>query len=192
MALTKDDITNSAKTIGLDYPTVAAIASIESSGTGFDAKSKFPIILFEGHHFSRLTNHKFDQSNPTISYPVWTKQFYAKNQAGEQARLTQAIQLDRNAALQSTSFGMFQIMGFNYGYCGCQNVQEFVNQMCKSEQSQLDMFLKFVKAKGLIPYLKANAWAKFAEQYNGPAYAQNRYDIKLANAYLKFKNDNPT
>lgn len=190
MALTKDDITNSAKTIGLDYPTVAAIASIESSGTGFDAKSKFPIILFEGHHFSRLTNHKYDQTNPTISYPTWTKQFYAKNQTGEQARLNQAIALDRTAALQSTSFGMFQIMGFNYGYCGCNNVQEFVNAMCKSEQSQLDLFLKFVKAKGLLPYLKAGAWAKFAEQYNGPAYAQNKYDIKLANAYLKFKTEN--
>lgn len=192
MALTKDDISKSAKTIGLDYATVATVASIESSGNGFDSKTKFPIILFEGHHFSRLTNHKFDQSNPTISYPVWTKQFYSKTQDGEQARLNQAIQLDRTSALQSASYGMFQIMGFNYGYCGCKDVQDFVNQMCKSEQSQLDLFLRFVKAKGMIHLLQAKAWDKFAYQYNGPGYKSNNYDVKLANAYLKFKNDNPT
>jgi hypothetical protein len=189
MTLTKDQITNSAKSVGLDYATVAAIASVESSGAGFDTKTNFPIILFEGHKFSKFTNGRFDKTNPTISYPVWTKQFYAKDQTGEQARLQTAIALDRNAALQSTSFGMFQIMGFNYGYCGCKDVQDFVNKMCVSEQSQLDLFLKFISARGMIPYLKAKAWDKFASSYNGPSYKQNNYDIKLANAYLKFSKE---
>ena len=34
--------------------------------------------------------------------------------------------------------------------------------------------------------LKAKDWANFARGYNGPAYAKNRYDVKLAAAYAKF------
>jgi hypothetical protein len=31
-------------------------------------------------------------------------------------------------------------------------------------------------------------WAKFARGYNGPGYAQNAYDVKLAQAYEKNRN----
>lgn len=184
MALTKEQLENAAKSIGLDYATVAAVAEIESSGRGF-AKNGFPIILFEGHHFSRLTRGQYDATHPSISYPRWTRQFYSKSQEGEQKRLETAISLNRNAALQSASYGLFQIMGFNFAACGCSSVQEFVNKMCKSEQDQLELFLKFLKSQDLIKFLKAKAWAEFARRYNGPGFAQNKYDIKLANAHLK-------
>lgn len=187
--LNKDQITAAAQTIGLDYATVAAVSSVESSGNGFDASSKFPIILFEGHIFSKLTKGKYDQSNPTISYPIWTTKFYAGSQSGERKRLEQAVALDRDAALQSASWGLFQIMGMNYAYCGCSSIQDFVNKMCQSEQMQLQLFLKFIQSKNLIPYLKAHAWEKFASAYNGPAYKKNNYDVKLANAYLKFSKE---
>lgn len=184
--LTPEEITNASKTIGLDYATVAAVTEIESGGSGFDLKTKFPKILFEGHIFSRLTGGKYDTSNPTISYPKWTKQFYGKTQDVEQARLHQAIQLDRVAALKSASYGLFQIMGMNFGACGCKDIQEFVNLMCQSEQKQLELFLKFIKSQNLLKFLQIKDWASFAKGYNGPAYKQNNYDIKLANAYLKY------
>lgn len=34
--------------------------------------------------------------------------------------------------------------------------------------------------------LQRKDWAGFARGYNGPGYAKNRYDIKLANAYKKY------
>ncbi len=34
--------------------------------------------------------------------------------------------------------------------------------------------------------LKNKDWGTFARLYNGPAYAQNKYDIKLAEAYQKY------
>ncbi|NBT89135.1 MAG: DUF3380 domain-containing protein, partial [Flavobacteriaceae bacterium] len=34
--------------------------------------------------------------------------------------------------------------------------------------------------------LKAKDWAGFAKGYNGPAYAKNAYDTKLAGAYANF------
>lgn len=187
MALTREQIQTAATSYGLDYATVAAVASVESSGNGFNSKTGFPIVLFEGHHFSRLTNHQYDLTNPTISYPKWTKKFYSGTSTGEEQRLQDAIKLNRIAALQSASYGMFQIMGFNFAACGCKDVQDLVNQMCKSEESQLNLFLKFVKSQGLIPHLKSKNWAKFAAGYNGPEYAKNSYDVKLAKAYQKFQ-----
>jgi len=37
------------------------------------------------------------------------------------------------------------------------------------------------------PYLCTLDWEKFAYHYNGPAYAQNQYDQRLAKAYEKHK-----
>jgi hypothetical protein len=32
-------------------------------------------------------------------------------------------------------------------------------------------------------------WAAFAKGYNGPGYAKNAYDVKLAQAYAKFEKE---
>lgn len=183
MALTFEQITESAKKYGVDPRAVYAISKVESSGSGFGPDGKFPTILFEGHHFSRLTGGAYDRTNPNISYPSWTKQFYSKDQMGERGRLEAAVALNRIAALQSASYGLFQIMGFNFAACGCKDVQDFVNKMCQSEQSQLELFLRFIQSQGLIPLLKAKNWAAFARGYNGPEYKKNSYDVKLAKAF---------
>ncbi|MCE8615786.1 N-acetylmuramidase family protein [Bacteroides fragilis] len=38
-----------------------------------------------------------------------------------------------------------------------------------------------------FPVLQNKNRAEFAKRYNGPAFAQNGYDTKLASAYLKLK-----
>ena len=38
----------------------------------------------------------------------------------------------------------------------------------------------------MLPALQNRNWADFAKRYNGPAYAQNKYDEKLAKAYAKY------
>lgn len=183
MTLTTEQIKQSAAKYGLDPNIVIAVSKVESSGAGMGPDGKFPTILFEGHKFSKLTGGAYDKTNPSISYPSWTKQFYAKDQMGERARLEQAVALNRIAALQSASYGMFQIMGFNFAACGCKDVQDFVNRMCQGEQAQLELFLRFVQSQGLIPILKSKNWTAFAKSYNGPEYAKNSYDVKLAKAF---------
>jgi hypothetical protein len=37
----------------------------------------------------------------------------------------------------------------------------------------------------LADAIRTKNWPSFARQYNGPAYAKNKYDEKLAEAYLK-------
>lgn len=184
MTLTRQDFAAAAKLIGCETEAVMAVTAVESRGSGFDPEG-FPITLFEGHWFHRLTNGKFTTSHPTLSYAKWTRQFYGKSWSVEKARLAAAVELDRPAALQSASWGMFQIMGFNHAVCGFKSVQPFVSAMCKSEAVQLNIFAEYIINSGLSDELRDHRWADFARLYNGPSFAVNKYDIKLAAAYKK-------
>jgi hypothetical protein len=186
MTISKAGFIAAAQDIGCEVEAVMAVARVESSGAGFDPEG-FPRTLFEGHWFHRYTNGKFAASNPTLCYPKWTKQFYGKSWQEEKARLSQAIALDKTSAMLSASWGMFQIMGFNFSKCGYKTVQQFVNDMCKSEDSQLLIFTDYVKNAGLADELRDKRWADFARLYNGPEYAQNKYDTKLQAAYAAAK-----
>ena len=53
--------------------------------------------------------------------------------------------------------------------------------------AHLDAFVSFILANRLDGALRAKNWASFARGYNGPAYAQNAYDKKMAAAYARWK-----
>lgn len=188
MPLVREDFIDDAKLLNCEVEAIMAVAKVESAGGGFDPEG-FPKTLFEGHWFSRLTKGKFDQSHPTLSFPKWTREHYGRTWQAEKARLQQAIALDRNAALMSASWGLFQIMGLNHAKCGFKTVQQFVNAMCKSENAQLEAFTQFIINSSLDDELRDKRWADFARLYNGPSYAVNKYDIKMKEAYEKFKNE---
>ncbi len=79
-------------------------------------------------------------------------------------------------------------MGFNYAACGEVDAESFVQSMCESEYKQLLLFVNFIKNKSpMLRTLQSKDWGAFAKYYNAPAYAQNRYDVKLEEAYRKFK-----
>ena len=82
---------------------------------------------------------------------------------------------------------MFQVMGQNWESLGYDSVKQFVDLMYKSEGEHLKSFARFVKHNNLVRYLKALDWAKFARGYNGPGYAANKYDVKMANKYAQYK-----
>ena len=58
--------------------------------------------------------------------------------------------------------------------------------MSENEGRHLDLFASFVRNNSLVQYLRDKDWAGFARRYNGPAYAENKYDEKLSAAYEKF------
>ena len=78
-------------------------------------------------------------------------------------------------------------MGFNFKACGYNNVEDYVNAMYVSEGKHLEAFGGFIKSVNLVRHLVTKDWAAFAKGYNGPAYAQNKYDTKLAAAYAAAK-----
>ena len=49
------------------------------------------------------------------------------------------------------------------------------------------VFLRFIREnRSMLAALQKKDWKAFARLYNGPAYAQNRYDEKLSTAYSSF------
>jgi N-acetylmuramidase len=140
MRLVREDFLDDAQRIGCEVEAMMAVAAVESSGSGFNPDGT-PVSLFEGHWFSKLTKGVYDVSHPTISYPKWTREFYGKTWEAERARLQEAIALDRPAALMSASYGVFQIMGLNHGYCGFPGPESFYTAMCRDENEQLAALL---------------------------------------------------
>lgn len=185
--LTQEDYEHASKTVDLEIALIKAVAKVESNRMGFNADGN-PVILFEGHWFHRYTDGQYDKDFPTISYPKWTKQFYGKNQTEEWGRYLQAVKLSVKAAELSTSWGKFQIMGFNYHNCIYPNVDAFVSDMFISEGKHLEAFINFIQFAGMIDELREHRFKDFARLYNGSEYWKNQYDIKMESAYNYFHN----
>ena len=192
LRLTEDDFRRCAETLNVEIAAIKAVQEVETGGRGGFFALNRPAILFEGHIFwsqlkkQGISPENIVKGNEDILYPKWTKSHY-KGGMGEYERLDKAIVINETAAYSSASWGLFQIMGFNYAACGCKSVMEFVEKMRTNEGSQLDLFVVFLKTNGWDKYLHALNWAEFARHYNGPQYAQNKYDEKLQKAYLKNK-----
>lgn len=182
--LTDWDYQHAADRLGCDVAAIMAVAEVESKGSGFNDDGSIK-TLFEAHIFSRLTEHRYDGTNSNISCRKWDRTKYGKTWQQEQYRLRLATSIDQTAALKSASWGAFQIMGFNHEACGFSTVQEFVTA-CTTEVGQLLAFMSFIKANPqMLDALRSHDWAAFARLYNGPDYALNKYDIKLASAFAK-------
>ena len=189
--LNESDFQRAATKLGCHVAAVKAVCEVEAPNGGFDASGE-PRILFEGHKFSALTKGRYDKTHPTISYPKWVRTFYAKGptsdarNAGEHQRLAEASALDRPAALMSASWGKFQIMGANYGSCGYPTLQGFINAMYAGVDGHFAAMVGFIRSDAdMVRALRRHDWASFARLYNGPAFRQNKYDSKLADAYAQ-------
>lgn len=189
--LSEKDLEDLAKELKVEVAAVKAVYEVESRGRGFLTSGK-PKILFEGHVFWRqLKKYKLNPvnskpGNEDVLYPKWIRKYY-KGGEGEYDRLNKAKKIHKSASLESASWGVFQIMGFHHKKVGYNTVQDYVNAMYRSERAHLMAFGRFIKSEGLVKFLKNKEWAKFAYRYNGAGYKKNKYDIKLAAAYKKYK-----
>lgn len=196
LLLSEPDITAAARRLGVDLPCIRAVREVESGGAGFLPDGR-PKILFEGHAFWRqLVRRGVDPEmlaaeHPTVVYRKWTIAHYLGG-AREHDRLDEALGVSRAAcgsdapALCSASWGLFQIMGSNHQACGFSTVARFVEAMRRHERDHLAAFCAFVESEGLVAHLRAHDWAAFAMRYNGPGYAKNNYDGKLAAAHARW------
>ena len=169
--------------LGIAEAEVWAVLTVEASSLGF-LKDRRPKILFERHKFHKFTMGKHDAGNPDISNI--NPGGYVGG-SGEYPRLQKAIVLDENAALQSASWGIGQVMGFNFKKVGFSDVNSMVTDMVKSENEQLLAMANFIKDKNLDSALRSQNWEAFARGYNGSGFKKNKYDEKLAAAHAKYK-----
>jgi hypothetical protein len=153
-----------------------AVISVETRGFGF-LPDRRPKILFERHIFDARTKGRFRASHPDLSNP--TPGGYAGG-AAEYQRLKLAMVLDRTNALESASWGLGQVMGFNAASIGYADVDAMVQAFMGSETEQLLACAKFIAGRpALLRAYEAGDWERVAFYYNGQGYKKNAYDTKL-------------
>lgn len=177
--LTELDYIHAANSLNVDLALIKAIAKKEAKSSGFNTDGT-PIILYERHKFHQKTKGKYSRQYPDISNP--TPGGYGKY-SEQHSKLAKAAKLNRNAALESASWGLFQIMGENWEDLGYSSLQQFVNAMYHSEQKQLEAFVRFIKFKKIDVDMRNKDWDAIARKYNGPNHAKNNYVPALKEYY---------
>lgn len=172
--------------IGVGEDEIHAVLDVEAAGSGFDRQGR-PKMLFEPHVFWRELGKgpKRDKAAAAgLAYPRWKPGAYPRD---SYPRLIAAMKIDEEAALRSASWGLGQVMGFNFKVAGYGSAKEMVLAFMNDEEHHLRAMVRFIVANGLDAALRAHNWKAFARGYNGPGFAKNGYDRKLAAAFAKWK-----
>ncbi|WP_311968591.1 N-acetylmuramidase family protein [Pseudomonas baltica] len=185
-----------AQRLGVELAAILAVNEVESQGAGFLPNGK-PKILYERHIMYRqlqVTRSTQDDASELkaradklcVAQPnlVNTAPGGYSGGTAEHQRLANAKLIDETSALESASWGAFQIMGFHAVRLGYPSVQAFAGLMAQDENEQFEAFIRFIEADpALLKALRGKKWAAFAKAYNGPDYLRNLYDTKLERAY---------
>jgi lysozyme family protein len=196
--LQNNALVSAAARLGVELAAVMAVNEVESQGSGFLSNGK-PKILFERHIMYRqlatprdpgddadALRERADQLAATQPNLVNTKPGGYSGGTAEHQRLANARAIDDTCALESASWGAFQVMGYHALRLGYSSVSDFTRRMATNENEQFEAFVRFVEADPiLLKALKGKKWAAFAKEYNGPDYARNLYDTKLERAYKR-------
>ncbi|PKF35581.1 N-acetylmuramidase family protein [Acinetobacter proteolyticus] len=186
--LTEAQIIAQAKALNVEVAALKAVIQVECKGSSFNSDGT-PVILYE--------RHKFYEGLQKIRWITkskeWAKQYpdicnpksggYGKY-SEQHGKLDRAAKLHREVALESCSWGIGQVMGFNWADLGYPSLQSFINTMYQDENAQLEAMCRYIKRNNLVGALQRKDWAAFAHGYNGPAFIG--YDKKLDSAYRQF------
>lgn len=193
--LSDADFMRAAALLQSDVAAVRAVAEVEARGEGFLPDGR-PQILYEAHIFHRLTGGEHrsvqDRRGVALSAARWDRSLYGRAGAAQHERLEDAAIHDWEAAHKACSWGMFQVLGKNHGMVGHAKIQGFVEAMHAGAGAHLDAFVAFVEARRLDTALRHHDWKAFARGYNGPGFAANNYDIRLRDAWQKWKEKEKT
>ena len=186
--ITSDVIIEEAKKHNLPESMLLAIKDVEAKSSGYLDDGRV-IILFERHKMysevRKLRGIDFANAmvkvHPDIINPA-TGGYIGYER--EYDRLNKAKSIDSDCALKSASWGLFQIMGFNFGLAGYENVGDFVSDMSESERFHIQALCNFiVNNPPLYRAMKSRNFQQIALYYNGSNYKINRYDTDLMNIY---------
>jgi N-acetylmuramidase-like protein/putative peptidoglycan binding protein len=183
--LTQAQFDHARAALQVDDAVLWSLLTVETRGFGF-LTDRRPKILFERHIFHARTHGRFDRTAPDLSNPQ-AGGYAAGDGAGEHDRLARAMALDRGAALESASWGLGQVMGFNAVTAGYSDVEAMVSAFVVSEGEQLNGAARFIGSQAqLAEAAQTRDWKTFARLYNGSNYAKNQYDQKLGDNYAVY------
>jgi peptidoglycan hydrolase-like protein with peptidoglycan-binding domain len=188
----KVDLEAAACQLEISLSAMLAIYDVESARSGFMADWR-PDILFERHvMYRQLIANGIDPKPAMVQFPNLVNRAAGGYRGGihEYTRLYSAQAIHVQSALESCSWGAFQIMGYHWKVLGYSSVENYVEQMKASEANHLDAFVRFVKVNpGLHQAIKDHQWERVARLYNGPGYANHPipYDIRLEKRYTYWR-----
>jgi hypothetical protein len=166
----------------LEQKLLKAFIKVESGGLAFDKKTGKIIIQFEPSWFKK--------KEPFAPSGAWSVNG-VERQAKEWEAFNNAFSINANSAMQSTSIGLPQIMGFHWERLGYKSVGDMWDDFKKSEQHQIDALVRFIESDSqLLKAFNQKDWHKMAFCYNGAGYAAQAYrlgikpyDVQLKEAY---------
>lgn len=182
-----------AQSIGVPTHHLLAVVEVESNGvvsakvSGVDE----PVVRFEGHYFYRhIVPMKRDEA--VRKGLASQKAGVVKNPRTQQDRwdklIAPAAMLDKQAAYESVSWGVGQVMGAHWKRLGYGSVLALVDHARRGVAGQIELMVRFIKADpNLQKALARGDWATFAKGYNGAGYKKNKYDTKMRDAAAKWK-----
>ena len=185
--VTNIQIAEIAQRFGLEYAALKAFMEVESGGSGFDKRTGKILIQFEPHWFKRKAPYA-----PSGKWSVNTVDV----QSREWVAFNNAFSINPDAAMESTSIGLAQIMGFHWkilGYASVGGMWDYAKLGEYQQVEQLCTFLKNYLGGRILRYLKAKDWHNVAVYYNGSGYmsiakkyGREPYNISMAKAYKKY------
>lgn len=187
------DIRTVAAELEVDAAALAAVADIESGLAAhamIDGRAE-PLIRFEGHYFDRRLAGA-EQRRARQQGLASPQAGAVKNPASQASRwrlLAAAAAINRKAAYESTSWGMGQVMGAHWAWLDYASVDALVADARSGALAQLRLMALYIKKAGLADALRKHDWVAFARGYNGPGYAANHYDSRLARAFARHRGD---
>lgn len=186
--LAGQDLIDAAAALGTDVAVVRAVLEVEAAGAGFDDRKR-PKILFEPHIFYKQLGpgpKRTDALKKGLAYKDWGARPYPKKSDDRYRQLDAAMAIDEAAAMNSASWGLPQIMGFNAPTAGFGSAKAMATAMMKGEREQLLAFVGYLQGSKIAKHLVKKDWKAFALAYNGKSALTHGYDKKLKAAYEKF------
>ena len=174
---------------------IYAIATVESQGE-FEIGGGKIIILLERHWVYKLSVRKFGRTRANRFaklYPDICNRVsggYGKYR-DQYNRLAKTIKyVDKEVAHQATSFGAYQIMGFNFKDAGYHSAtgmaKAYHDDPMVAQVESFMMFLTNYKHGRALTALQRGDFHAFAKLYNGPTYKKNRYAVRIKAAVRNY------
>lgn len=170
---------------GMDPAALAAFIEVESGGKGFDEKTGKILIQFEPVWMRRLAPYTPSGAWSVNKVDVQSREWIAFNDA---------FNKNKDAAMQATSIGLGQIMGFHYKRLGYASVGAMWDDAKKGLEQQVQQIAKFIATDAkLAAAIKKLDWYTIAYIYNGARFVEmskvwgrERYDVSMRKAYEKY------
>ncbi len=156
---------------GINVRLARAVVAIESGGN-VNAQRFEPAVFIDRYAKLQAQNLKF--ANPAWKgCQIFDGDEWIDTHVNIDNTKLRLEQIWNQAYLESNSWGLGQIMGFNYATCGYQDVFHFVNEILGNRDKQISAMFKFMSnskdsnGKSCIDHLKSGDLVAFARIYNG-------------------------